>query len=231
MGVEGGREMSYQLLIVEDDLFLQEAIADYFQSKSWEVTCVSSGIDAINMVRKMDFHIILLDIMIPKQNGFQVCEKIRKSKDVPIIFITARVSEEDKLNGYSKGADDYVTKPFSLPVLYAKSMALVARALGSNVIHELSVGDITVDTKARSVKIGQNICCLPPKEYDILIFLMENPKRIFTREQLLIRFWGYDFEGNERVVDNHIKKLRKNLGICSGYIKTVTKVGYKLEVT
>ncbi|MFA9378794.1 MAG: response regulator transcription factor [Lachnotalea sp.] len=115
--------MNYQLLLVEDDLLLQEAVADYFKSKKWDVTCISNGSDAVDTAQNQDFHLILLDIMLPKQDGFQACKKIRQVKDVPIIFITARVSEEDELNGYAKGADDYVTKPFSLPVLYAKAMA------------------------------------------------------------------------------------------------------------
>lgn len=222
--------MKYQLLIVEDDLFLQEAVSDYFQDKNWDVTCVTNGKEAIEGAENTNFHLILLDVMIPKLDGFLVCKKIRQSSDVPIIFITARISEEDELNGYSKGGDDYVTKPFSLPVVYAKAMALIARARGSYIIHELKIGDLMVDTKTRRVKAGQKDCFLPPKEYDILLFFMENPRRILTREQILIRFWGYEFDGNERVVDNHIKKLRKNLGIYGNYIKTVTKVGYKLEV-
>ena len=156
--------------------------------------------------------------MIPGVNGFDVCRRIRKDCDVPVIFITARVMEEDMLNGYALGADDYVTKPFSLPVLYAKAMALTGRVQGINAFVEL--GGLKADIRSRSVQKGGEIIPLPPKEYEMLLFLMQNPGRVYSREQLLIRFWGYDFDGNERVVDNHIKKLRKAIGSCGCTIET-----------
>ena len=173
------------------------------------------------------YHLILLDVMIPGVNGFDVCRRIRKDCDVPVIFITARVMEEDMLNGYALGADDYVTKPFSLPVLYAKAMALTGRVQGINAFVEL--GGLKADIRSRSVQKGGEIIPLPPKEYEMLLFLMQNPGRVYSREQLLIRFWGYDFDGNERVVDNHIKKLRKAIGSCGCTIETVRKFGYRLS--
>ena len=161
-------------------------------------------------------------------DGFALCGEIRRISDVPIIFITARVMEEDKLNGYALGADDYVTKPFSLPVLYAKARALTGRVQGSR--KRLELGDLSVDTGSHKVWNQGRLLPLPPKEYEMLLFFMENPGRIFSREQLLIRFWGYDFDGNERVVDNHIKKLRKAIVSCGCSIETVRKSGYRLEV-
>ena len=192
--------MELRLLIVEDDALLAEAAADYFTGKGWSVEEAEDGIQALERLETQSYHLILLDVMIPGVNGFDVCRRIRKDCDVPVIFITARVMEEDMLNGYALGADDYVTKPFSLPVLYAKAMALTGRVQGINAFVEL--GGLKADIRSRSV---------------------------YSREQLLIRFWGYDFDGNERVVDNHIKKLRKAIGSCGCTIETVRKFGYRLS--
>ncbi len=220
--------MERRLLIVEDDCLIAEAAADYFTSKGWLVKTEESGIRALRRLERESFHLILLDVMLPFMDGFSLCKKIRQNSDVPVIFITARAMEEDKLNGYSLGADDYVTKPFSLPVLYAKSMALTGRIQGKTSF--LEAGALKVDVKSHKVWKQGNILGLPPKEYDMLVFFLENPGRIYSREQLLIRFWGYDFDGNERVVDNHIKKLRKAMGSCGCSIQTVPKSGYRLEV-
>ena len=219
--------MELRLLIVEDDALLAEAAADYFTGKGWSVEEAEDGIQALERLETQSYHLILLDVMIPGVNGFDVCRRIRKDCDVPVIFITARVMEEDMLNGYALGADDYVTKPFSLPVLYAKAMALTGRVQGINAFVEL--GGLKADIRSRSVQKGGEIIPLPPKEYEMLLFLMQNPWRVYSREQLLIRFWGYDFDGNERVVDNHIKKLRKAIGSCGCTIETVRKFGYRLS--
>lgn len=220
--------MERRLLIIEDDCLMAEAAADYFTAKGWDVVTKEDGLSALELLERKNFHLILLDVMMPGIDGFAVCREIRKNSDVPVIFITARVLEEDMLNGYSLGADDYVTKPFSLPVLYAKAMALTGRIQGGASL--LEMGTLKVDAKNHQVwKAGQPLS-LPPKEYDMLLFFLENPGRIFSREQLLIRFWGYDFDGNERVVDNHIKKLRKAIGVCGCVIGTVRKSGYRLEV-
>lgn len=218
--------MERRLLIIEDDCLMAEAAADYFTAKGWDVVTKEDGLSALELLERKNFHLILLDVMMPGIDGFAVCGEIRKNSDVPVIFITARVLEEDMLNGYSLGADDYVTKPFSLPVLYAKAMALTGRIQGGTSL--LEMGILKVDVKNHQVwKAGQPLS-LPPKEYDMLLFFLENPGRIFSREQLLIRFWGYDFDGNERVVDNHIKKLRKAIGSCGCSIQTVRKAGYRM---
>lgn len=224
--------MEQRLLIVEDDPLMAEAAADYFTGKGWTVTTKEDGRKALEILETEGFHLILLDVMMPGMDGFSLCRRIRKESDVPIIFITARVLEEDKLNGYSLGADDYVTKPFSLPVLYAKAMALTGRAQGraGGERNFLEAGKLKVDVRSRQVWNNGQPLSLPPKEYEILVFFLENPGRIFSREQLLIRFWGYDFDGNERVVDNHIKKLRKAIGVCGCVIGTVRKSVYRLEV-
>lgn len=220
--------MERRLLIVEDDCLLTEAAADYFTGKGWRVETAEDGVKALELLRRKSYHLILLDVMLPGMDGFAVCRKIRKYSDIPVIFITARVLEEDKLNGYSLGADDYVTKPFSLPVLYAKAMALIGRIRGYE--QGLRAGSLAIDLRTHRVQKGTEPLKLPPKEYEMLVFFLENPGRIYSREQLLIRFWGYDFDGNERVVDNHIKKLRKAIGNCGCTIQTVRKSGYRMEV-
>lgn len=219
--------MGAKLLIVEDDRLLAEAAADYFSGRVWSVYTEGNGARAAERLRRESFHLILLDVTLPGLDGFAVCREIRKISEVPVVFITARVLEEDELNGYSLGADDYVTKPFSLPVLYAKAMALTRRAHKS--ADFLEAGSLKADIAGRRVWNNGVLLALPPKEYEMLLFFMQNPGRIYSREQLLIRFWGYDFDGNERVVDNHIKKLRRALGSCGCAIQTVRKSGYRLE--
>lgn len=222
--------MEQRLLIVEDDHLMQEAIADYFISKGWHVQTADHGEDALELICRNSFHLVLLDVMMPGMDGFTVCRKIRKNSDMPIIFITARVMEEDELNGYSLGADDYVAKPFSLPVLHAKAMALLRRAGGGGMERHLCRGSLEIDVHTHQVWNQGRAVSLPPKEYEMLVFFLENPGRVYSREQLLIRFWGYEFDGNERVVDNHIKKLRKAIGVCGCTIETVRKFGYRMEV-
>ena len=220
--------MKQRLLIAEDDRLLAEAAGDYFTGKGWDVHTAENGDRALELLVQNRYHLILLDVMMPGCDGFTLCRQIRRDSSVPIIFITARVLEEDQLHGYSLGADDYVTKPFSLPVLYAKAMALTGRVLGTTPL--MKAGALTVDVNRRQVFSHGALLPLPPKEYELLLFLLEHPGRTFSRSQLLIRFWGYDFEGNERVVDNHIKNLRKALGSCGCTIHTVPKAGYRLEM-
>ncbi len=222
--------MKLKILIVEDDPMLAEAVSDYFDSKGWESVVAVDGEEAILKVAEDHFQLVLLDVMLPKRNGFSVCQSIRAVSDVPIFFITARSMEEDELKGYMLGADDYIRKPFSLPVLYAKAMAILARVRGDNSAHIICRGGIEIHTHTHEVIIKGNPCVLAPMEYQMLVFFLDNPNRIFTREQILIRFWGYEFEGNERVVDNHIKKLRKAIANSDCSIQTVRKAGYRMEV-
>ena len=209
---------------------LFRSVSDFFEGKGWEAEQVHDGMTAVEKTEVGSYQMILLDVMLPEMNGFEVCRKIRQNSDIPIFFITARVLEEDELAGYAAGADDYITKPFSLPVLYAKIMAMMARLRGGRPMEKLKKGEVEMDLRTGQVMISGQKCSLPPKEYELLRFFLENPDRIFTRDQLLTRFWGYDFEGNERVVDNHIKKLRKFLQDSRCMIQTVRKTGYRMEV-
>lgn len=222
--------MGMRILIVEDDRLLAEAVNDYFSAKGWQAEEAHDGNSALEMAVSGSWQMILLDVMLPGMDGFSVCRRIRETSDVPVFFITARVLEEDELNGYAVGADDYVTKPFSLPVLYAKVMAMMGRIRGERPEDRIQRGNVEVDLQTRKVFVCGKEQSLPPKEFEILLFFLENLNRTFTRAQLLIRFWGYDFDGNERVVDNHIKKLRKALAGSSCVIRTVRKTGYRMEV-
>lgn len=218
----------YTALLIEDDREMQKIIKDYFARREFRVLVCDNLDDCMNLLVKNQIDIILLDIMLPEEDGFFICKTIRKEYSYPIIFLTARVSEKDKLSGYSYGADDYVTKPFSLPVLYAKIKAILTRSHGNDNI--LEKGSIRINRNTRETLNNGKQIHLAPTEYDILLFLMENEGRIYSREQLLIRFWGYDFDGNERTVDSHIHKLRKALGSQSHLIRTYHKLGWSFSI-
>ena len=168
---------------------------------------------------------------MPGLDGFAVCRSLRRRSDVPIIFLTALSDEDDKLHGYQLGADDYVTKPFTMSVLYAKLNALINRSRGSILTSDrLTAGEIAVILSSRQVTVSGRALSLTPKEYALLVCLMRNKNAVLSREQLLVKCWGYDYEGEARAVDTHIKRLREKLGTEADRIKTVIKFGYKLEV-
>jgi DNA-binding response OmpR family regulator len=223
--------MAYKILLVEDDAQLREIIVDYFSQKGrevYEIDTAGTGFEGEDKCLQNEYDLVLLDIMLPEVNGFTICKELRKSSDIPIIFITARNNEEDKLLGYNIGCDDYISKPFSLPELYAKVTALIRRSKGNIRSDLMKTGSIQLNPHRYTVLVDSKEVILPPKEYTILKILMQNAGRIVTRETLLIRIWGYDFEGNDRVVDNHIKKLRKSLGPAANQLRTIIKIGYKL---
>ena len=224
-------DMKPNLLIVEDDPVLGPLIRDFFEREGWDVVIAEDGESALELFENLTFQLILLDIMLPGRDGFSVCKKIREVSDIPIFIITARVLEEDELHGYALGADDYITKPFSLPVLYAKATTMIKRLRGNRSLNRIKKGNLEIDMGTNSVTIGGIPCHLPKLQYQILLYFLENPNRVLTREQILIRFWGYDFEGNERVVDTHIKKLRKAIDGSDCKITTVHKSGYRMEVS
>lgn len=217
-----------KILLAEDDRRLQTIIRDYFQAKGQAVVCADDGEQALAAFDQEVFDAVLLDVMMPRLDGFAAGQALRRQSQVPILFLTARVQEEDQLRGFALGADDYITKPFSLPVLYAKVEALVRRANGQT-DDILTAGRVQVDTAKRQAFVDGRPISLAPKVYDLLLCLLRQKGRIFSREQLLDGVWGLDHDGSDRVVDNHIKKLRKALGPCAGYIRTVTGIGYGLE--
>lgn len=225
--------MAFKLLLVEDDKEISEIIIDYFTDKSTgaiDINCVANGDEGLEKCLEQEFDLVLLDVMLPEVGGFAICRELRAVSDVPIIFLTARHSENDRLRGYKLGCDDYITKPFSLAELYAKVMALLKRSKGMVRNEIMTAGCIKLDAYRYTVYVNDEEAILAPLEFGILKILMENPGKAVSRESLIIRLWGYDFDGNDRVVDNHVKKLRQALGDAAGQIKTVFKIGYKLEV-
>lgn len=223
--------MDNHILIAEDEPKLRQVLCDYFHSKGDRVTEAEDGMQALELSCEGNFDAVLLDIMMPGLDGFSVCRSLRRHSNVPILFLTALSAEEDKLWGYELGADDYITKPFSLAVLYAKVTALIRRRRGDMLIGDrLTAGDLSLQLSARRVYVLDREVRLTPKEYALLECLMRNQGLVLSREQLLVQCWGYDYEGEARAVDTHVKRLREKLGPCAGYIQTVIKAGYRLEV-
>ena len=222
--------MKSKILIVEDEAKLREVLCDYFISKGDQPFEAPNGVCALELLQEYEFDAVLLDIMMPGLDGLSVCRAVRRENDVPIIFLTALSDEEDKLLGYELGADDYVTKPFSLSVLYAKVMALIKRNQRKVLAGDrMESGGVTLEQSTRRVFAGKREVALTPKEFALLRCLMENRGLVFSREQLLVKCWGYDYEGESRAVDTHIKRLREKLGDYAGSIKTVIKAGYRWE--
>ena len=223
--------MSFTVLIVEDEPKLREVLCDYFLNKGDNPVEAANGAQALKLVQECEFDAVLLDIMMPELDGFSVCRALRKENSVPIIFLTALSDEDDKLLGYELGADDYVTKPFTMSVLYAKTAALIKRSRGSVLSDRdrLEAAGITLELFSRKVFLGKKEVALTPKEYALLLCLMRNKNIVMSREQLLVKCWGYDYEGESRAVDTHIKRLREKLGEHAACIKTVIKAGYVLE--
>ena len=216
---------------MEDEAKLREVLCDYFRSKGEIPVEAADGLQALELAEEQEFDAVLLDIMMPGLDGLSVCRALRKSSDVPIIFLTALSDEDDKLLGYELGADDYVTKPFTMSVLYAKTAALIKRSRGSMLSGDrLEGAGISIRLSTRQVHAGGKEITLTPKEYALLVCLLRNRNVVMSREQLLVKCWGYDYEGESRAVDTHIKRLREKLGDYAACIKTVIKAGYKLEV-
>ena len=205
-------------------------LCDYFISKGDQPFEAPNGVCALELLQEYEFDAVLLDIMMPGLDGLSVCRAVRRENDVPIVFLTALSDEEDKLLGYELGADDYVTKPFSLSVLYAKVTALIKRNQRKVLAGDrMESGGVTLEHSTHRVFVGKREVALTPKEFALLRCLMENRGLVLSREQLLVKCWGYDYEGESRAVDTHIKRLREKLGDYAGSIKTVIKAGYRWE--
>ena len=225
--------MKATILLAEDERDMREVLCDYFTAKSGgELTMISApdGNTALHLIETQPFDLLLLDIMLPGTDGFALCRAAREQGDAPVLFVTAREDEQDKLHGYGLGADDYVVKPFSLAVLYAKAKALLRRSRGMTAAEVLRAGELVLDPARGTVTADGQRIDLPPKEFALLRALMERKNRVLTRDELLDLAWGWDYDGTDRVIDGHIKKLRRALGKHAECIKTVVKRGYKLEV-
>lgn len=216
-----------KILVVDDEMLIRNVVREYMALESYEVEEASDGDEAINLFRNNDYDLVIMDVMMPKKDGFQTVKELKKIKDTPVIMLSARTEEYDKLIGFDIGVDDYVTKPFSPKELVARVKAVTKRR--EKQTSYLEFGDLMIDDIAHEVKIKDKDISLTPKEYDLLKYFVSNNHIALTREQLLTNIWGYDFYGDDRTVDTHVKTLRHRLGEYGKYIKTIRKVGYKFE--
>lgn len=222
--------MPIKILVAEDEMRIRKLIKDYLQNEGYEIIEAEDGKDALQkFYLNNDIDLILLDIMMPKMNGWKVCEEIREESDIPIIFLTALGESHDEIQGLELGGDDYITKPFRYEVFIARIKATLRRANKiSEGIHYIE--DLEIDTNSRKVKLDNEEIILSPKEYDLLIYLIDNKNIALERDKILDAIWGYDFYGDPRTIDTHIKTLRAKLGDLGDKIKTVRGVGYRFEV-
>ena len=218
------------ILIVEDDLDIQDLLRNFLQEVGYEITIASDGMEAIALFSSAHFDLILLDIMLPKIDGFTVCELIRKQSQVPIIMLTARGDERDELLGFELGVDEYISKPFSPKILVARVEAILRRTGQSNPDEILSAGGIVIDKAAHQATVDDKPMDLSFKEFELLTYFLENEGIALSREKILNSVWNYDYFGDARTIDTHVKKLRSKMGDKGEYIKTVWGMGYKFEV-
>ena len=222
----------YKILIVDDEINIREVLREYAEFSGYEVYEASDGFEAIKMCKENDFDIVIMDIMMPKLDGFSAGKEIRKIKDKPILMLSARMEEYDKLFGFELGIDDYVCKPFSPKEVMARVNAIIKR----NQTSEKPAGELSkfegleIDFAGRNVYIDGEKAVLTPKEYDLLFYLVKNKGVALSREKLLKDVWGYHFYGDDRTVDTHVKMLRSNLKQYRKFIVTLRSVGYKFEL-
>ena len=229
----------YHILVVDDESRIRSIIRKYAEFDGHTVTEAGDGMEAVLLCRKNEYDLIIMDIMMPELDGFSACREIRKTSQTPIIMLSARGEEYDRINGFEVGIDDYVIKPFSPKELILRIEAIMKRvkttsagetaAAKPNVIIELDNGGLRADVTARLVFIDGERVDMSPKEYDLFFYLLSNRNIALSREKLLCEVWGYDFYGDARTLDTHIKLLRKSLGRYSKYIVTLRGVGYRFE--
>ncbi|MDY2934130.1 MAG: response regulator transcription factor [Anaerovoracaceae bacterium] len=220
------------ILIVDDEQKIREVIREYSEFNGYEVEEAADGMEAVSLCRLNDYDLIIMDIMMPKLDGYSACKEIKKTKNIPVIMLSARGEEYDKLFGFELGIDDYVVKPFSPKELMARVNAVLARSSAKQEEQPeiLKFDGLEINIPARTVSVDGKKVELTPKEYELLFYLVENKNIALSRNKLLSDIWGYDFFGDDRTIDTHIKNLRNNLGPYRDYIVTLRGVGYKFEV-
>ncbi|KAJ50550.1 DNA-binding response OmpR family regulator [Clostridium tetanomorphum] len=225
--------MNKNLLIVEDESNIRRLIAMYFKKEGFNIFEAKDGEEALDVFKVYKIDLVILDIMLPGLNGLKVCEYIRTNSDVPIIMLTAKTQEDDKILGFEHGTDEYVTKPFSPKVLVARAKSLLKRVDGtiSKSSNILSEDGLAIDLNSGKVTVNNVEVMLTLKEYDLLTYFMQNKGMVLSKEAILNRVWGYDYYGDPRTVDTHIKRLRDKLEDRSNYITTIRGRGYKFEVS
>ena len=220
-----------KILVADDEQKIREVIREYSEFNGHEVTEAADGMAAVGLCKMNDFDLVIMDIMMPKLDGYSACKEIRKISDVPIIMLSARSEEYDKLFGFELGIDDYVVKPFSPKELMARINVVITRHKGASQAAQsvLKFEGLEINVPARTVSVDGKRVELTPKEYDLLFYLIENKNIALSRDKLLSDIWGYDFFGDDRTIDTHIKNLRNNLGEYRKFIVTLRGVGYKFE--
>ena len=221
----------YKLLVVDDEARIRALIQKYAAFEGFEVTEASDGLEAIELAKRQSFDLIVLDIMMPEYDGFSTCREIRKFSNIPVIMLSARGEEYDRIHGFELGVDDYVVKPFSPRELMMRISAVIRRTTAQPQLQRevYTTGGLTVDFTARMVTIDGRQIEMSPKEYDLFFYLVRNRGVALTRERLLHDVWGYDFYGDDRTLDTHIKLIRKSLGDYSRLVVTLRGVGYRFE--
>ena len=221
----------YNVLIVDDEAGIRDIIKEYLEFEKFEYEEAGDGLSAIELIKQKQFDVVILDIMMPKVDGFTALREIRKFSSVPVIMLSARGEEYDKLFGFELGVDDYVTKPFSPKELMARIKSIIKRSKPKEFEGGILVaGGIEIDENGRKVLIDGKTISLTPKEFDILIYMVKNKNVVLSREKILEKIWGYEFFGDDRTVDTHIKMLRNSIDPYRDYIQTVWGIGYKFEI-
>lgn len=222
-----------KILIVDDEERIREMIREYTSLEGFETDEAADGVSALKLFEQTQYSLIILDVMMPRMDGWTVCREIRKTSQIPVIMLTARGEEYDKLFGFELGVDDFIVKPFSPKELLARMKAIIRRssfaADNRETGEHVSFDGLYIEFNSRNVYVDGSIVSLTPKEYELLIFFVQNPNRVFSRDQLLNSVWGYDFGGDDRTVDTHVKMLRESLGAYRRFIVTVWGTGYKFE--
>ena len=224
----------YHILVVDDEARIRSIIKKYAEFEGHAITEAADGMEAVHFCRNSQFDIIIMDIMMPELDGFSACREIRKISNTPIIMLSARGEEYDKINGFESGADDYVVKPFSPKELMLRIEAVMKRVRTSGTAARddrevYTFGGLVADVTARIVYIDGNAVTMSPKEYDLLFYMIKNKGIALSREKLITEVWGYDYYGDDRTLDTHIKLLRRSLGDFAGHIVTLRGVGYRFD--
>lgn len=221
-----------EILIVDDEINIRKVVREYAEFEGYSVTEAENGMDAVNICREKDFDLIIMDVMMPRLDGYSACKEINKTKNIPVIMLSARGEEYDKLFGFEIGVDDYVVKPFSPKELMARVKAVLKRgnaAHEKNLKEKIDFEGLSIDMSGREVYVNGERASMTPKEYDLLFYLVKNKNIALSRDKLLEEVWGYDFFGDDRTVDTHIKMLRNSLGEYRKFIVTLRGMGYKFE--
>ena len=222
----------YHLLVVDDEANIRRVVREYAEFEEYEVTEAENGMEAVALCRENDYDLIIMDVMMPRLDGYSACKEIRKHKNIPIIMLSARGEEYDKLFGFELGIDDYVVKPFSPKELMARIRAVLNRKQAVTeepASQRLKFDGLEIDLAGREVYVDGKRASMTPKEYDLLFYMVNNRNIALTREMLITNVWGYDFYGDDRTLDTHIKLLRRSLGPYSKFIVTLRGVGYRFE--